>query len=83
MPNSNRLLAALSAGDSAALKPHLKPIRLEQKKILYEAGDKIDTVYFPTGGVVSIVVALSTGEVVEAAMVGNDGVVGASAALDG
>ena len=31
----------------------------------------------------SLVVTLSTGEMVEAAMVGKDGVVGASAALDG
>ena len=40
-------------------------------------------VYFPTSGVVSLVIALSTGEMVEGAMVGRDGVVGASAALDG
>lgn len=82
MPNSNKLLASLSASDAAALKPHLKPIRLEQKRILYEAGDLIDTVYFPAGGIVSIVVGLSTGEMIEAAMIGNDGIVGASAALD-
>ena len=31
----------------------------------------------------SLVVTLSTGEMIEAAMVGRDGVVGASAALDG
>lgn len=82
MPISNKLLAALSPSDAAALKPHLKSAHLQQKTILYDAGDKIDTVYFPTGGVVSIVVGLSTGEMIEAAMVGNDGVVGASAALD-
>jgi CRP-like cAMP-binding protein len=82
MPNSNRLLASLSAGDAAALKPHLKSIRLEQKKVLFEAGELIDTVYFPAGSVISIVVGLSTGETIEAAMVGKDGVVGASAALD-
>ena len=82
MPNSNRLLASLSASDAAALKPYLKCVALEQKTVLYEAGDKIDVVYFPTGGVVSIVVALSTGETIEAAMVGKDGVVGASAALN-
>ena len=38
---------------------------------------------FPTSAVISIVVALSSGQVVEAAMVGRDRVVGASAALDG
>jgi CRP-like cAMP-binding protein len=40
-------------------------------------------VYFPTTAIVSLVVSLSTGETVEAAMVGKDGVVGAAAALDG
>jgi CRP-like cAMP-binding protein len=39
-------------------------------------------VYFPTTAVISLVVSLSTGEMIEAAMVGRDGVVGASAALE-
>jgi hypothetical protein len=50
---------------------------------LHEAGNAISTVYFPTGAVISLVVALSTGEMVEAATVGRDGVVGASSALNG
>jgi CRP-like cAMP-binding protein len=84
MPNSsNLLLASLSAGDAAALRPHLKSIHLEQQKILYDAGDKVTVVYFPTSAIVSLVVTLSTGEMIEAAMVGRDGVVGASSALDG
>src|SRR5204863_1569376 len=36
-----------------------------------------------TGAIISLVVTLSTGEMIEAAMVGKDGIVGASAALDG
>jgi CRP-like cAMP-binding protein len=83
VPNSNRLLASLSSTDAEALRPHLKPVQLKQQKILYETGDAITDVYFPTSAVVSLVVSLSTGEIVEAAMVGRDGVVGASAALDG
>jgi CRP-like cAMP-binding protein len=82
MPNSNAILASLSAGDAAALQPHLKPLYLESKRILFDVGNTIDAVYFPTGGVVSLVVGLSTGEMVEGAMVGKDGVVGAAAALD-
>jgi len=50
---------------------------------LFEAGDTIKQVYFPEGAIISLVVGLSTGEMVEAAMVGKDGVVGASCALDG
>jgi CRP-like cAMP-binding protein len=79
----NLLLASLSPGDLAALQPHLKLVHFEQEKVLFEAGDTIDATYFPTSAVISIVVTLSSGQVVEAAMVGRDGVVGASAALDG
>ena len=54
-----------------------RSIVLDQQKILYDAGKSIDAVYFPTGAIVSLVIGLSTGEMVEAAMVGRDGVVGA------
>jgi CRP-like cAMP-binding protein len=83
MPQANRLIGSLSNADIAAFKPHLKPVRLEHKRVLYDMGGTVDVVYFPTTSVVSLVVSLSTGETVEAAMVGKDGVVGASAALDG
>ena len=79
----NLLLDSLSPADAAALKPHLKPVHLEQKRILFEAGGIVPAVYFPTGAAVSLVIGLSTGEMVEAAIVGRDGVIGASAALDG
>jgi CRP-like cAMP-binding protein len=84
MPHrGNLLLASLSPGDLAALQPHLKLVHLKQEQVLFEAGDTIDATYFPTSAVISIVVVLSSGEVVEAAMVGRDGVIGAAAALDG
>jgi hypothetical protein len=47
------------------------------------AGDKVTDIYFPTGAIVSLVAGLSSGEIIEAAMVGKDGVVGAFAALGG
>jgi CRP-like cAMP-binding protein len=81
--SSNFLLASLSPADAASIQPCLRPVELEHKKILFEAGDKIGHVYFPTGAVISLVIGLSTGEMVEAAMVGKDGVVGAASALDG
>jgi CRP-like cAMP-binding protein len=84
MPNDiNLLLASLSPSDAAALQPHLKSVYLQQQQILVDAGDAIGAIYFPTSAVISIVVCLSTGELVEAAMIGRDGVVGASASLDG
>src|SRR5689334_15312877 len=83
MLTSNALLAGLSASDAFALQPHLKPLHLFQKTVLFEAGDRISTVYFPTSAVISLVVTLASGEMTEAAMVGNDGAIGIASALDG
>ena len=80
---SNAMLASLSETDSAALRPHLKATHLQQKTVLFDPGDTITTVYFPTTAVVSLVVALATGEMTESAMVGRDGAVGIASALDG
>ena len=83
MQRPNLLLAVLSAADAAVLTPHLKPVRLEQQTVLFDAGEEISACIFPTGAIISLVVGLSSGEMIEAAMVGRDGVVGASSALDG
>jgi hypothetical protein len=74
---TNLLLASLSAADLKLLEPHLRPLELKQHKVLFEAGQSLSTVYFPYGAIVSLVVTLSTGEAIEAAMVGRDGVIGA------
>jgi CRP-like cAMP-binding protein len=81
--SSNLLLSSLGPSELESLRPHLRAFSFEQGKILYEAGDRISSVYFPFDAIVSLVVILQTGESVEAAMVGRDGVVGASSALDG
>jgi CRP-like cAMP-binding protein len=79
----NLLLKLIGHADFERLEPNLKTITFAQHSVLFETDQKIKHVYFPTGAVVSLVVTLSTGEIIEAAMVGSDGVVGASAALDG
>src|SRR4051794_6255878 len=79
----NLLLNQLSSADFQQLEPYLKTMPFKQRTLLFEAEQEIKHVYFPAGGVVSLVVTLETGEMIEAAMVGADGVVGASAALDG
>jgi CRP-like cAMP-binding protein len=79
----NLLLGQLSQSDLSLLEPQLRSVHLKQHEILFEADHEIRHVYFPTGAVISLVVTLSTGEMVEAAMVGGDGIIGASAALDG
>jgi CRP-like cAMP-binding protein len=79
----NLLLDLVSQADLELLKPHLRPTSLKQHNVLFEPDEEIRHVYFPAGAIISLIVTLSTGEMIEAAMVGIDGVVGASAALDG
>jgi len=79
----NHFLASLSQQDSDLLRPHLEQLQLALRSVLYDAGDQISRVYFPTAGIISLVVGLSDGFVVEAGMFGKNSVVGAGAALDG
>src|SRR4051794_10178589 len=80
---NNLLLEQLSPADLKLLEPHLRSVHFKQHHVLFDADQEIRSVYFPSGVVISLVVTLSTGEMVEAAMVGRDGAVGALAALDG
>jgi hypothetical protein len=75
----NLLLGQLGQDDFKRLEPYLKVTPFKQHSLLFEAEQEIQHVYFPTGAPVSLVLTLGTGEMVEAAMVGSDGVVGASA----
>ena len=79
----NQLLASLSAADFALVSPHLRPYELVRDQVLTSTGDKLERVYFPHSGVISLVVSLASGETIEAAMIGSQSVFGASAALDG
>jgi CRP-like cAMP-binding protein len=79
----NLLLKSLSAADFQLIEPYLNPQAFSQHKILFEPGQSVSYAYFPYDAVVSLVVTLSTGEVIEAAMVARDGLVGAAAALNG
>lgn len=80
---TNLLLDALPLGEHQALASHLTQIELKQHEIPFDVRDTVREVYFPIDAVVSLVIPLSTGEVVETAMVGRDGLVGSSAALNG
>ena len=83
MTKSNALLMSFSDRDMDALTPFLKTVQLNSHQVLAETGDTISLAYFPTTCVISLVVVLSSGELIEAAMVGRDGVVGGAGALDG
>jgi CRP-like cAMP-binding protein len=79
----NHVLASLSPQDSDLLRPHLRHQQLTLRSVLYRPEEPIHQVYFPTDGVISLVVGLSDGFMVEAGMFGKNSVVGGGAALDG
>jgi CRP-like cAMP-binding protein len=79
----NKLLACLPAKIFAAIKPDLKTAELKHAAVLANAGSAVQRVDFPHSGVISLVVDLSVGEMIETAMIGRDGVFNAASALDG
>ena len=79
----NHFLASLPAQDRGQLQPHLKSLHLPQGTAIYRADDDIPYVYFPHTGIISLIVGVSTGQYVEAGMLGRNGVIGTGAALDG
>ena len=77
----NLLLASLPAKDFALLEPHLKDIVLERGAVLQEQGDRIDQVYFPHEGIISLLTVTRQGDAIETATIGCEGAVGAFAGL--
>jgi CRP-like cAMP-binding protein len=83
VPHSkNQILALLTAQDLAHFSPHLSIVPLEQGQVLAEQYQVMESVYFPHSGIISYVVDLSDGDMIETAMVGRDGVAGAIQVLD-
>jgi CRP-like cAMP-binding protein len=79
--HSNQLLNLLSRKEASALEPHLQRKNLPSQMVLYEPGKRIQQVYFVTHGVVSLVKKLDSGETIEIATVGPEGMIGAVLAL--
>ena len=77
----NRLLAACGAPAAAVLFKNISEVSLTVGRILAEPGDRVEQVYFPTSGVVSIVTLLEDGRKVESLTVGREGAVGLLAAF--
>lgn len=77
----NRLLCALSQEDLNSALGNCEIARLAEGRRLYREGGVVDTVYFPTGGVVSVLAGTPDGDV-EVASVGNEGVTGVNAVMD-
>ena len=77
----NRLLVSLPADDYALLAPHLAAVELERGRLLYDPGDRIDTIYFPHDGVISLMTLMENGAAIESATIGREGALGLHAAV--
>ncbi len=77
----NLLLRSLSPEDYARLEPHFSRVSLERRKKLVETDIPFDQVYFPEGGIVSVVMRLADGGEMEVGIVGREGMLPVAALL--
>ncbi|MFU8821986.1 MAG: Crp/Fnr family transcriptional regulator [Gammaproteobacteria bacterium] len=83
LPQQNLLLGALPEVVQARLAPHLKLVEMPLDRVLYEPGDRIRHVYFPTESIVSLLYVMENGDSAEISVVGNEGAVGMALFMGG
>src|SRR5579859_1679923 len=82
-PQQNHILDALPQAERDHLFPYLKLVSLPLGKALYESGDVLRHIYFPTDSIISLLYVLKDGASAEIAVVGNDGAVGVALFMGG
>jgi CRP-like cAMP-binding protein len=82
-PRENYLLAALPTPEAERLYPFLELVPLPLGVVLYESGDQLQHVYFPTDSIVSLLYVMADGASAEIAVVGNEGVIGIALFMGG
>jgi CRP-like cAMP-binding protein len=83
VPQENHLLAALNSEIQGRLFPHLELVSLPLGKVLYESGDAMRHVYFPTDSIISLLYVMENGASAEISVVGNEGLVGVALFMGG
>lgn len=79
----NHLLAALPANEFARLKSDLESVSLPLGKVLYESGDKMTHIYFPTTAIISLLYIMENGATAEIGIAGNNGLIGIALFMGG
>ena len=82
-PRNNHLLASLPDEACARLFPHLELVAMPLEQVLYESGNRLQHVYFPTNCIVSLLYVMEDGASAEIAVVGNEGVIGIALFMGG
>jgi CRP-like cAMP-binding protein len=79
----NGVLSALTPAVYARLAPNLRKVQLEAGSALYDIGAPSEHTWFITSGIVSLLTTTESSEIIEAAAVGREGVVGLSGITKG
>ena len=82
-PRQNHLLGALPAEEWDRLRPKMELRPMPLGHVLYESGDTMRHVYFPTTSIISLLYVMEDGSSAEIAIVGNEGIVGISLFMGG
>ena len=82
-PQQNLLIAALPTEVQNRLLPNLELVPLPLGKVLYESGDTLRHVYFPTDSIVSLLYVMESGASAEISVVGNEGIIGIALFMGG
>ncbi len=79
----NHLLAELPAAEFNRLQENLDPVRLKLGEVIYESGEQLEYIYFPTTAIISLLYIMENGSTAEIGMAGNDGLVGIALYMGG
>lgn len=82
-PRKNHLLATLPDAEWRRWLPQLESVDMPLGQVLYESGNTLSHVYFPTTAIVSLLYVMENGSSAEIAVVGNEGIVGISLFMGG
>src|ERR1700722_944947 len=82
-PQLNHLLAAFPLAERGRLYPQLELVTLPLGEVLYESGDVLRYVYFPTNCIFSLLYVLADGASAEISVVGNEGLIGIALFMGG
>jgi len=82
-PEQNHLLAAFPDGVRERTSPQLKLVELRLGDVIYESGQSVEYVYFPTSSIISMLYVLENGASAEIAVVGFEGMVGVAVFMGG
>jgi CRP-like cAMP-binding protein len=79
----NHLLSVLPEAERQRIAPHLVLVDMPLGQVVYESGDRLDHVYFPTTAIVSLLYVMEDGASAEIAIVGNEGLIGIALFMGG